>query len=57
MKSQVNRSLRSFVAVFLAGTFVAAALAQEDFDALVKRTQSEKPKFAKRHEDLLEIAV
>jgi cytochrome c peroxidase len=45
--------LRSLVATFLAGAFAAAALAQEDFDALVKRTQSEKPKFAKRHQELL----
>jgi cytochrome c peroxidase len=53
MKSNVCRLLRSFVAVFLTGIFAAAALAQEDFDVLVKRTESEKPKFAKRHQDLL----
>jgi len=34
------------------GTFAAAA-ADEDFDALVKRLQADKPKFAERQQDLL----
>lgn len=32
---------------------VANQAADEDFNALVKRLQTEKPKFAKRHQDLL----
>jgi len=48
---------RLFFAVFAAMTvfitLATTAVAQEDFAALVKRTQAEKPKFAARHEKLL----
>jgi cytochrome c peroxidase len=37
----------------LVSAVVSTALAQEDFAALVKRTQAEKPKFAERHQRLL----
>src|SRR5687767_7143685 len=40
-----------FAAVFLA--VVTAGVAQEDFPALVKRLQAEKPGFAERHKKLL----
>ena len=50
-------SIRWFSAVFgtvllLCGTLISAAAA-EDFSALVKRLQQEKPEFAKRHQALL----
>ena len=32
---------------------VSTSIAQEDFEAVVKRTQAEKPKFAERHQLLL----
>ncbi len=53
-------NLRNFARLYstaLATTFmvcgVATLLAQEDLAATIKRTQSEKPKFAERHQKLL----
>jgi cytochrome c peroxidase len=53
MKSMRNRSLRMLAASLFICGLATVGLAQEDFKSLVKRTQSEKPKFAKRQQDLL----
>ena len=48
------RCHRSLLAAALAAcTFTTTSIAQEDFAALVKRTQGEKPKFAERQQKLL----
>ena len=51
--STFHRSLIAFTAALLVGGSGAVFAAQEDFPALVKRSQKEKPAFAKRHQDLL----
>lgn len=43
----------SLAAVSVVWGLLSTVVAQEDFAALVKRTQAEKPKFAQRHEKLL----
>jgi cytochrome c peroxidase len=53
MKSMPCRCLPLLAASLFIGGLASVGLAQEDFKALVKRTQSEKPKFAKRQQDLL----
>ena len=56
MKNQSNRSYCRKIFLILSGTLTAAFLVQaadEDFDGLMKRLQSEKPAFAKRQQDLL----
>jgi len=42
-----------FGALLFSGPIIAAEEKKEDFNSLVKRLQSEKPKFAKRQQDLL----
>jgi cytochrome c peroxidase len=53
MKSMPNRCLQVLTASLLICSLARVGLAQEDFNALVKRLQSEKSKFAKRQQDLL----
>jgi cytochrome c peroxidase len=48
-----TRRIRWFLAALPATAVVCFAQAPEDFPALVKRLQSEKPTFAKRQQDLL----
>ncbi len=45
--------LSAFAAASVVWGLLSTVAAQEDFAALVKRTQAEKPKFAQRHEKLL----
>jgi cytochrome c peroxidase len=49
-KTRISRGVALLASALLLGS---GALAAEDFDALVKRTRSEKPKFAERHKRLL----
>src|SRR5688572_14861784 len=42
-----------FGALLFSGPIIAAEEKKEDFNSLVKRLQSDKPKFAKRQQDLL----
>jgi cytochrome c peroxidase len=51
----MTKTTRARALALLAGTLLlgGAASAAEDFDAVVKRTRSEKPKFAERHKRLL----
>jgi cytochrome c peroxidase len=53
MKSLLDRCLLVLAASFFFCGLANVGLAQEDFKSLVKRLQSEKPKFAKRQQDLL----
>jgi cytochrome c peroxidase len=53
MQSMLNRCLRVVAASLFICGLANVGHAQEDFKSLVKRTQSEKPKFAKRQQDLL----
>jgi cytochrome c peroxidase len=53
MNSKINRLIAVLVAFFLGCGWTATSVAQEDFKALVKRMEADKPKFAKRHQDLL----
>jgi cytochrome c peroxidase len=46
-------SVASSTALFLCATLATSATAAEDFSALVKRLQQEKPEFAKRQQALL----
>jgi cytochrome c peroxidase len=53
MKSMLNQFLRVVAASLFICGLAKVGHAQEDFKSLVKRTQSEKPKFAKRQQDML----
>src|SRR2546426_522368 len=49
----IHCSATAFAAALLVGGAVSVAAAEEDFAALVKRMQAEKPAFAERHQKLL----
>ena len=52
-KNKTRLFLAAATALSVVCGIVSTSVAQEDFAALVKRTQAEKPKFAERHQKLL----